>query len=320
MAVYTDVSDQALTAFLREYNAGVMRRKTPIAEGVENSNYRVDTDTGQFVLTLFEKRTRKEDLPFFMGFMSHLAAHGLPVAAPVKNSAGAFIGTLAGRPAALIEFLPGRPVKSPNAEDCMALGTMLARLHEAAGDFSMTRPNVLSIDGWRKLADDCRNRADECAPGLAGLIDGELRRLYAAWPQGLPTGVVHADLFADNVLFHDGRITGVIDFYFSCTDFFAYDIAICINAWCFDGKRRLIAENARSLMSAYSKHRTLTEAEMDAFPVLLRGAALRFMLTRLYDWLNQVEGAIVTVKDPLEYRDVLDFHRQNYSSSLYGFS
>lgn len=320
MAVYTEVSDKELSAFLALYGVGGLVRKTPIAEGVENTNYRIETDGGVYILTLFEKRTKAEDLPFFMELTAHLSGAGLPVAAPVARNDGALIGRLAGRPAALIEFLPGRPVMAPAGEHCAALGERLADLHDAVAGFAMSRQNPLSLEGWRALAAACGSDADRCAPGLAALIAEELDALDAAWPQSLPAGVAHTDLFPDNVLFHEGRIAGIIDFYFSCTDFFAYDLAVCVNAWCFGEDRTLIAANAENLMAAYLEKRNVSEAERRAFPTLLRGAALRFLLTRLYDWLNQVDGAIVTVKDPLEFRDILLFHRERYAPGHYGFA
>lgn len=318
MAVYTEVGDQALRAFLKSYDIGALIKKTPIAEGVENTNYRVDTDQGAFILTLFEKRTRAEDLPFFMALKAHLAGKALPVAAPIERSDGGFVARLAERPAALVSFLPGRPVMSPQKPECAAIGETLAALHDAVGDFSPVRPNPLSIEGWRALAGACRAGAETCAPGLSALIDEEIEALAAAWPSSLPAGVVHTDLFPDNVLFDDGAVSGVIDFYFSCTDYFAFDLAIAVNAWCFTEKSVFLKENARTMMAAYSAKRSLVKAEAEAFPVLLRGAALRFLLTRLYDWLNQVDGAVVTVKNPLMFRDILLFHRERYGSDLYG--
>lgn len=320
MAVYTEISDDALAKFLAAYDVGTLKAKTPILEGVENSNYRVETSAGLYVLTLFERRVHAEDLPFFMALMTFLADKGLPAAAPVADKAGETVKTLAGKPAALIRFMPGAPHMAPGEDHCAALGDMLARWHAEIERFPRARPNPLSLDGWRKLAGDCAGRADECAPGLQGFIDKELAFAADTWPGALPAGVVHTDLFPDNVLFEDDRITGLIDFYFSASDFFAYDIAVCVNSWCFDVKRNFIETNADAMMSAYRNRRAMTDAEIAAFPTLLRGAALRFLLTRLYDWLNQVEGAMVKVKDPLEYRDIVDFHRARYAPAAYGFS
>lgn len=320
MAVYTEVTDQELTDFLTRYDIGALIKKTPIAEGVENSNYRVETDQDIFILTLFEKRTRAEDLPFFMDLKAHLATKGLSTPSPVPMKEGGVISTLAGRPAAVITFLKGRPVMEPKGEECAAFGGAVAALHEAVGDFTQTRDNPLSLKGWRPLADLCRARANECAQGLAELVEDELTALEKNWPQDLPHGVVHADLFPDNIFFVDRKISGFIDFYFSCSDFFAYDLAIAVNAWCFDKNGNFLQNNAVKLVEAYQSKRALSEAEIAAFPILLRGAGLRFLLTRLYDWLNQAPDALVTVKNPLEYRDIILFHREQYKPEYYGLA
>ena len=320
MAVYTQVSDDDLIAFLVHYDIGALLKKTPIAEGVENTNYRIETTKGAFILTLFEKRTNKEDLPFFMEFMAHLSARGLPTPEPIKNKTGAVIGVLATRPAVIIEFLRGRPIMQPDVQHCAAAGAALTKMHGAVKDFPLNRKNTLAMDDWRSLAVACSAASDQCASGLAALIGDELTQLSRTWPKDLPQGVIHADFFPDNILFENDEITGIIDFYFSCTEFFAYDIAICVNSWCFDQDRKLKPENARALMQAYFRHRKFTAAEFEAFPIFLRAAALRILLTRLYDWLNQIDGAIVSVKDPLEYRDILEFHRNSYAPSLYGLT
>ena len=320
MAVYTEVSDQDLARFLLLYDIGAPIGKTPIAEGVENSNYRIDTDRGTYILTLFEKRTRAEDLPFFMALTDHLAAKGLSVPAPVAARDGRVISTLNARPAVIITFLEGRPIMEPGPQACASFGAALASLHAGVADFAGERENPLSFAGWRALADECRARADECAPGLAALIDEELAHLEEAWPKDLPRGVVHADLFPDNVFFTDGAVSGFIDFYFSCTEFFTYDLAIAVNAWCFDANAGLKRECARAMMLAYQDARALTPAERTSFPILLRASALRFLLTRLYDWLHQDPNALVRVKNPLELRDIILFHRERYTHSDYGLA
>lgn len=320
MAVYTEVSDQELKRFLSRYDIGTPVRKTPIAEGVENTNYRIETDRDVFILTLFEKRTRAEDLPFFMDLAAHMAAKGLSIPAPVELSGGGVISTLCDRPAAIITFLNGRPVMAPGPEECAAFGAAVSGLHGAVADFPQSRENPLSLNGWRALADQCRARADDCAGGLGALIDGELAMLSETWPQDLPRGVIHADLFPDNIFFIDGKISGFIDFYFSCTDFFAYDLAIAVNAWCFDRKGGFVRDNAVNIMKAYQARRPLSDAEKKAFPILLRGAALRFLMTRLHDWLNQDPDALVTVKNPLEYRDIILFHQREYNPRDYGLA
>ncbi len=317
MAVYTQVSDQSLRAFLRDYAIGDLVQKTPIAEGVENTNFRIETEIGQYILTLFEKRTREEDLPFFMALTDHMAQKSLPVAAPIKDKKGDIIKRLAERPAVIVAFLNGRPHMAPTAKDCKELGGVLATLHQHASTFERQRTNPLSLNGWHEIADACGAGADRCTPGLADAIADECSFLKAHWPANLPTGVIHSDLFPDNVLFENEKISGVIDFYFSCTDFFAYDLAICINAWCFENGR-LQKTHVQNLLQQYKSVRPLSDAECAALPVLLRGAALRFLLTRLFDWLNQVEGALVRVKNPLEYYRLLQFHQDQSTPSLYG--
>ncbi len=318
MAVYTEVADDALGAFLNNFDIGQLVRKTPIAEGVENSNYRIDTTTNSFILTLFEKRVREEDLPFFMALTGYLAKQGLPVAAPVADNNGEIIKRLAGRPATIVQFLNGRPHMTPSENDCAKLGAVLASLHSSAPGFAQERVNPLSLNGWLELANACRAGADRCAAGLAAAIDDECKFLSASWPSALPRGVIHSDLFPDNVLFDGDEISGVIDFYFSCTDCFAYDLAVCINAWCFDENGEFQPENAKNLVASYSVGRRLNSEERAALPILLRGSALRFLLTRLYDWLNQVKGALVTVKNPLPFRRILAFHQSHSKPSLYG--
>ncbi len=318
MAVYTQVSDDELSIFLQSYDVGQLKQKTPIAEGIENTNYRIDTEKGRYILTLFEKRVDEKALPFFMALTTHLSSRGLPVAAPVKNSNGQSIARLAGRPAALIEFLNGGPHMTPGPADCQALGSILALLHQNVVEIAGAQPNPLSLSGWLTLANSCREGADRFKDGLAADIDAELKFLKSNWPTSLPSGIIHGDLFPDNVLFDGARISGVIDFYFSCTDFFAYDLAVCINAWCFNADHTFSEANAQALMRSYEAANPLNEGERAALPILLRGASLRFLLTRLYDWSNQVEGALVTVKDPSEYCDILAFHRDHFSPSLYG--
>jgi homoserine kinase type II len=318
MAVYTDVYDEDLTEFLARYDVGALASVKGIAEGVENSNYLLTTDSGQFILTLYEKRVSPEDLPFFLGLMEHLAAQNIPCPTPLRDRSGRALQQLAGRPAALISFLKGYSVRRPRVEHCALLGPALARLHMAGGSFPLHRENALSIEGWRKLAADTAGRADELAEGLAEEIAQELAFLESAWPEDLPAGVIHADLFPDNVFFLGGAISGLIDFYFACNDLLAYDLAICLNAWCFEQPNAINITKARALLRSYSASRPLSEAEIGALPILARGSALRFLLTRLYDWFHTDEGALVKPKDPLEYRRKLRFHQQIRSVSDYG--
>jgi homoserine kinase type II len=318
MAVYTEVSDEELTAFLARYHIGALLSFKGIAEGVENSNYLLKTEQAQFILTLYEKRVCREDLPFFLGLMEHLAERGLPCPTPVHDRSGATLQQLAGRPAAVISFLNGYSVRRPRVEHCGPVGGALADLHLAGVDFGIARQNALSLTGWRQLAEATADKADRLAAGLAEEIQNELRTLEGIWPNDLPRGVIHADLFPDNVFFRGELMSGLIDFYFACNDLFAYDVAVCLNAWCFEEPNAINITKARALLRGYNERRHLSEAEVHALPILARGAALRFLLTRLYDWFNTSESAMVKPKDPLEYRRKLRFHQAVRSPSDYG--
>jgi homoserine kinase type II len=320
VAVYTDFSDEAFAAFIAGYDLGDVLSLKGIAEGVENSNYLLATETGQFILTLYEKRVDPADLPFFLGLMEHLAGRGITCPLPVHDRAGRILGQLANRPAAMVTFLPGMWVRRPRAEHCAALGEAMARLHLAGDGFALTRPNALSVKGWRPLFEMCDGKADQVFNGLGAEIGKELEFFEANWPRNLPTGIVHADLFPDNVFFLHGAISGLIDFYFACNDMLAYDLAIALNAWCFEVDMSLNVTKARALLSGYSAVRPLTSAEIEALPCLARGAALRFLLTRLYDWLTVSPGALVVPKDPIEYYKKLRFHRGVAGAADYGIA
>jgi homoserine kinase type II len=320
MAVYTDVSAEELAAFLAAYDIGELRSYKGIAEGVENSNYLVHTSRGTFILTLYEKRVDRGDLPFFIGLMEHLATRGLNCPQPVKNSAGEALGMVAGRPAAIVTFLDGMWIRRPAVWHCAALGEALAKLHLAGLDFPLRRANALSVQGWRPLYQRAEGRGDSLSPGLCGKIGEELARLESNWPAGLPEGVIHADLFPDNVFFLGNALSGIIDFYFACTDTLAYDVAVCLNAWCFESDHSFNVTKGRALLQGYGKVRPLSAAEQAALPVLSRGAALRFLLTRLVDWLDVPPGALVKPKDPLEYYRKLRFHQSVGDVGAYGLA
>ncbi len=320
MAVYTDVSADDLNEFLGRYDLGKLLSYKGIAEGVENSNFLVHTSAGHFILTLYEKRVAKADLPFFLGLMEHLASRGLTCPQPVKNKQGGMLGEIAGRPAAMVTFLDGMWMRRPSAAHCAAVGEALARLHLAGADFKMRRPNALSIDSWRPLYEHAGARGDSVRPGLCNEIVKELDVLEKTWPRDLPHGVIHADLFPDNVFFLGDQLSGLIDFYFACTDTLAYDVAICLNAWCFEPDHSYNVTKGRALLKSYAKVRALSAAEHAALPVLARGAAMRFLLTRLVDWLAVPEGALVKPKDPLEYFRKLRFHQSVKSADDYGFA
>ncbi|WP_067339744.1 homoserine kinase [Stappia indica] len=320
MAVYTDVSDEDLAAFVALYDIGDTLALKGIAEGVENSNFLLHTTSGYFILTLYEKRVNPADLPFFLELMRHLAARGISCPQPIAARSGAMLGELAGRPAAIISFLDGMWVRRPKREHCAELGEALARFHLAGADFAGQRPNTLSVDSWRPLLGASLDQADTVVPGLAAELTAELDHLESRWPTGLPSGVIHADLFPDNVFFIGERLSGLIDFYFACNDAFAYDVAICLNAWCFEPDLSFNVTKARALLNGYRQVRDFTDAEFAALPLLARGSALRFLLTRLHDWLRVPPGALVTPKDPREYLRKLRFHQGVATASDYGLA
>jgi homoserine kinase type II len=320
LAVYTDIAEDDLKWFLTEYDAGTLLSYKGIAEGVENSNFLMHTSKAPLILTLYEKRVEKGDLPFFLGLMQHLSARGLSCPLPLPRKDGALLGTLSGRPAALISFLEGMWLRKPEAKHCREVGKALAQMHVAGEGFSLTRPNALSLEGWQTLWDKSEARADEVEPGLQNEIRSDLNFLRAYWPKDLPDGVIHADLFPDNVFFLGDELSGLIDFYFACNDLLAYDVSICLNAWCFEKDGAYNITKGTQMLEGYQSVRPLSDAEIKALPVLSRGSALRFFLTRLYDWLMTPEGAMVTKKDPLEYLRKLRFHRQISSPAEYGLS
>ncbi|MBI1238916.1 MAG: homoserine kinase [Alphaproteobacteria bacterium] len=318
MAVYTEVPDDELARFIERYTIGTLVSCKGIAEGVENTNYILETSENRFILTLYEKRVDARDLPFFLGLLDHLTKRGIACPSPIHDRGGAALQTLAGRPAALFEFLKGISVRRPQPAHCGALGEALARLHLATSDFAPRRANALSLEGWRALYATCEARADTIQPGLSDLITGELTLLGMRWPSGLPEGVIHADLFPDNVLFLGPELSGLIDFYFACNDIIAYDVAVCLNAWCFEADGAFNVTKGRALLTRYQAVRPLSGTEIAALPVLARGAALRFLLTRLYDLLNHDPAAFVKPKDPLEYVSKLRFHQRVQSPADYG--
>jgi homoserine kinase type II len=315
MAVYTEVSDAELEAFLAEYDIGEPESFKGIAEGVENSNYLLTTTKGPYFVTLYEKRVAPKDLPFFLGLMDHLAARGINCPRPIHGRDGKALRTLAGRPAAITSFLQGLWPRRMTLGHCGQVGEALAALHLAGRDFELKRPNALSVAGWRPLYEGSRHHIDAA---LAAELEAEIDFFEANWPAALPSGVIHADLFNDNVLFLHDRLSGLIDFYFACNDAFAYDVAICLNAWCFEPDKSFNATKGRGLLQGYEAVRPLGADERQVLPLLARGAALRFLLTRLYDWVHTPADALVKRKDPQEYLAKLRFHRGITSIADYG--
>lgn len=321
MAVYTEVDDDALNDFLTRYDIGEAVAFKGIAEGVENSNYLLETTKARFILTLYEKRVNPDDLPFFMGVMEALSAADFPCPQPVKGKNGSALQTLLDKPAAIVTFLKGMSPRRPDANQCRQIGEAMARMHLVLQTSSLGRPNNLSIDAWDELYDGRESVAATLAPNLATLISGDLERLHDQWPdpETLPRGIIHADLFPDNAFFLGDTFSGVIDFYFACTDMLAYDVAIALNAWCFEARGEFNMTKGRALMAGYDSVRSFTEAERKALPALIHGAAMRFFLTRLVDWTDTPADALVRPKNPVEYAEKLGFHRLARTVEDYGY-
>jgi homoserine kinase type II len=318
MAVYTEVSDEALAAHLTQYDIGAMVAFRGIAEGVENSNFSLRTTQGDFILTLYEKRVDVAELPWFLGLMEHLARQGLNCPQPVRARDGNALHALAGRAASITTFLPGVWPRRVRIEHCAPVGAALARLHIAGAGYAPTRRNALGPHGWAPLLEKCGDGADSVQPGLGAELHAALPSILAHWPRDLPVGHIHADMFPDNVFFLEGALSGIIDFYFAATDLLAYDIAICLNAWCFETDGSFNITKGQALLGAYHAVRPLSDAERAGLPVLCQGAAIRFALTRLFDWVNTPAGAMVTRKDPMDYVRRLRFHLHAKDSADYG--
>ncbi len=302
MAVYTHVSAEALAAFLTRFDHGRLVSAKGIAEGVENSNYLVDTTTGRFILTLYEKRVSADDLPFFMAMLDHLATDGNRVPRALPDRDGTLIHELCGRPACLIEFLTGVSVSHPTPAQAHAAGAAMGTMHTSLASFAQERPNTLGPEGWQALLVRCGRDLDRIEAGLFDRVSEAADAVVTAWPSALPRAVIHADLFPDNVLMLGDTVTGLIDFYFACTDIRAYDLAVMHGAWAFDARgERHDAAVGKALVEGYETRHPLSDAERDALPVLAEGACLRFLATRAWDWLNTPADALVTRKDPLAY-------------------
>jgi len=318
MAVYTEVTNEDLTKLAQDLDLGEVVSCKGIAEGVENSNFMLVTNKDTFILTLYEKRVNPDDLPFFLQLLEHLTTKGILCPKPLRSPMGKLIHTLSGKPAAVVTFLPGMWPRHIHTGHITEVGAALANMHLAGSDFDLSRTNSLSVDSWRHVLESCEGRADDVISGITAELNVELDKLEAEWPKDLPTGVIHADLFPDNVFFKGEKLSGLIDFYFACNDILAYDIAVCLNAWCFEPDGHFNVTKAQKMLRAYGKVRPLSAAEVQALPILARGAAIRFLLTRMYDWLNTSEGALVTPKDPKTYLQKLRFHQDIKDPSAYG--
>ena len=323
MAVYTEIDTNTLAEFAAQYPLSQIDEFKGITAGVQNSNFLLTTANAKYILTIFESSANgvaAADLPFFLGLMLHLSARGLSCPVPLARKDGGLISTIKNKPAALVSFLEGRSVKTPRPEHCRALGAAMAQMHLAGDGFELTRPNNHGLGNWQALFERCHSRADEVSPDLTRAMERELTRLKENWPGSLPTGIIHADLFPDNVFFMQDDMSGLIDFYFACNDFYAYDLAIALNAWCFEADATFNVTKARALLSGYQNLRPLAPEEIDAMPILGAGAAMRFLTTRLFDWLNQVDGAQVEPKNPNDFLRRLRFHRSATRPEDYGLT
>ena len=318
MAVYTDITEAELTDFIAHYDVGELLSYKGIAEGVENTNFLLHCSGGNFILTLYEKRVNPDDLPFFLNLMEHLAGNGINCPLPVPTKSGKVLGEIAGRPAAMITFLEGMWMRRPSVAHCRAVGTALADMHKAGADFAMTRQNSLAMEDWRPLWNQCIQAHPDMETALHDEVEGLLTKLEKNWPTDLDRGVIHADMFPDNVFFLGGELSGIIDYYFACTDAYVYDVAICLNAWCFEADHAFNVTKGRALLNAYNQSRPFSEKERAALPILSLGASLRFMLTRLYDWVTTPEGSLVVKKEPEEYIRKMRFHHQVKNAREYG--
>lgn len=309
MAVYTDITDAELAAFLADFDLGAPLSFKGIAEGVENSNFLLETERGRFIVTVYERRVRETELPYFIDLMQWLAAREFPCPTPVAGRDGQALRRIRGKPACVVTFLNGLSVRNPTARQCQEAGRGLALLHQAGEGFAARRANDLGQPAWAGLFQGRETAAEGLRAGLSGEIAADLHALSRTWPNELPSGVIHADFFPDNVFFSGERFAAAIDFYFACDDALAYDLAICLNAWCFHSDGAYDLSRARALVAGYEGVRALSPAERAALPVLARGAAMRFFLTRLIDWERGAAGALVRPKDPMEYEKKLAFHR-----------
>ena len=318
MAVYTDITDEDLAGLLVDFDLGQALSLKGVAEGVENSNFLLETEAGRYFLTIYERRVRADDLPFFLELLRWITERRFPSATPIADREGRLLKTVRGKPCAVVSFLSGLAVRRPSAAHCREAGAGLALLHLAAENFPRARANDLGQAAWAPMFDGLKEAAEGLKPGLAATISSDLKLLASQWPEGLPEGIVHADFFPDNVFFKSGKFAGAIDFYFACVDALAYDVAIAMNAWCFEPDGSFNITSARQLVAGYESLRPLSDLERAALPILAHGAAMRFFLTRLADWGATPEGALVRPKDPLEYERKLAVHRASPDLVLFG--
>ena len=320
MAIYTKLDKENIISIISNYNLGGMKNYQGIKEGIENTNYLVETDKGKFILTIYEKRVNKDDLPFFSKLMVELSNKKFFCPKPILNKNNKYISDLGSKKFMLVSFLEGKSKTNLSPDDCGSVGKEAARLHEITKNFDFKRNNDLSVKSWRKIFDQVKDRCNQIHPDLPKLIEINLRDVEKDWPENLPKGIIHADLFHDNIFFKNNNFSGFIDFYFSCNDFYAFEIAICLNALCFDGISENLSFNvtkAKKFFEGYNEIRKISDEEKNSIKVLSQGAALRFLLTRVFDSINTVDDAIVKIKDPIEYLKRLEFHKNAKSLDDY---
>jgi len=322
MAVYTKLSEKELNKFFLKYNLGKFLNYKEIKEGIENTNYLIHLERGKFILTLYEKRVEEKDLPFFISLMRNLFDKNFPSPEPIVNKNGNYINEIAGKKAAVVSFLEGKAKKNLSPNDCYEVGINTANMHLITKNLTGKRENKLSVNSWRKIYDKVKKDCSQIHPKLTDIVENNLNQIEKNWPKNIPSGIIHADLFPDNIFFKNNKLSGIIDYYFSCYDFYAFEIAICLNALCFEGKNENLSFNvtkAKKFIDGYSSKRKLNENEKESLKILCQGAAIRFLLTRVFDYLNLIEGAVVKIKDPIEYLKRLEFHNnvKNYQDYFF---
>ena len=322
MAVYTKLSEEKLNDFFLKYNLGKLLNYKEIKEGIENTNYLIHLEKGKFILTLYEKRVEEKDLPFFISLMRNLFDKKFPSPEPIVNKNGNYITEISGKKAAVVSFLEGKAKKNLNPNDCYEVGINTAKMHLITKNLTAKRENRLSFNSWKSIYNKVKKDCSKIHPKLADIVEKNLNEIEKKWPKNIPSGIIHADLFPDNIFFKNNKLSGIIDYYFSCYDFYAFEIAICLNALCFEGKKENLSFNvtkAKKFIDGYSSIRNLNESEKQSLKILCQGAAIRFLLTRVFDYLNLIEGAIVKIKDPVEYLKRLEFHNKvkNYKDFFF---
>ena len=322
MAVYTKISEKNLKDFFLKYNIGKIINYKGIPEGIENTNYLIETDKGKFILTIYEKRVQEKDLPFFMGLMRNLYDSNFLSPEPIININGNYISEILNKKAAVVSFLEGSSKKKLSPDNCYSVGIKTAKLHMITKNLSIKRENRLSVNSWRKIYNNVKKNCSKIHRDLPQIIEKNLDEIEKNWPKDIPSGIIHADLFPDNIFFKNNKLSGIIDYYFSCNDYYAFEIAVCLNALCFEGRNENLSFNvtkAKKFIDGYSSVRKLSEEEKISLKVLCQGAAIRFLLTRVFDYLNLIEGAIVKIKDPIEYLKRLEFHNsvKNYEDYFF---